>query len=152
MHLAQVSRSYRQLWRERAALQAKLTALYEDERELGEALLAAQRSADRVVADAEEEARKLVAHAEGEARKLVAQARDQAKRTADELALEHEREAGAVARLGAVRRELEARLHELADAIVAVVDDADTDLQSALAMPQPSEVADEQAPVASSNP
>jgi cell division septum initiation protein DivIVA len=172
-HLAQVSRSYRQLWGERAELRAKLTTLFEDERQLGEALLAAQRSADRVIADAdeeahkvvagaeeeahkvvagaEEEARKIVADAQEEARKLVADARDEAKRIADEVRHEHEREAAAVGRLRAVRRESEAHLRELADAILALLDEEHTDLQSALAMRRPgNEVVDEQSPVASS--
>jgi DivIVA domain-containing protein len=172
-HLAQVSRSYRQLWGERAELRAKLTTLFEDERQLGEALLAAQRSADRVIADAEEEARrvvagaqvearkvvaggeeearKVVAGAKEEARKLVAEARDEAKRIADEARQEHEREAAVVGRLRAERRESEARLRELADAIVALLDEADTDLQSALAMRRRGDkVVDEHSRVASS--
>jgi cell division septum initiation protein DivIVA len=172
-HLAQVSRSYRQLWGERAELRAKLTTLFEDERQLGEALLAAQRSADRVIADAEEEARKLVArgeekarkvvagaeeearkvvaNAQEEARKSVADARDEAKRIADEVKHEREREAAAIGRLRAVRCESEARLRELADAIVSLLDEQHTDLQSALAMTRPgNEVVDEQSRVASS--
>jgi cell division initiation protein len=122
-HLAQVSRSYRQIWAERDELRAKVAKLFEDERALGEALLAAQRAADLVIADAEEEARR-----------LIADARDEARRAADEVKHEREREAAEVGRLKSVRRESEARLRELADAIVALIGEADTDLESALSL------------------
>jgi len=136
-HLAQVARSYRQIWAERDELRAKVATLFEDERELGEAIVAAQRAADLLIADAKEEARRLGADAKEEARKLVANARDEARRAADEVKREHERESATIGRLKSARRESEARLRELADAIVALIGEADTDLDSVLSVLRP---------------
>lgn len=122
-HLSHVSKSYRQIWAERDKLQAKVTKLFEDERALGEALVAAQRAADLVMADAEEKARR-----------LIASARDEARRAADEVNRERKRESAKVERLKSVRRESEAHLRELADSIVALLGEAGTDLESALSM------------------
>jgi cell division initiation protein len=125
-HLARISESYNRLWGERNELRSELARFQEDEHILGETLVTAQRTAERVVAGAKREAKK-----------LVESARRDAEAAVEETKHEQELQAAEIERLGSLRREAEATLREFVSALVEVIEQQETDLESALAVAEP---------------
>lgn len=97
--LAEVSSSYEQMFKENGELVKKISLLAnkveeykKDENSLKEALLAAQKLADKIVADAQDKVDGMLSSAKGEAADIVAKAKNeadgtilQAKKQADEI-------------------------------------------------------------------